>query len=583
MPRDTYLRKVLGDEQLSQLRQSTVLMVGAGGIGCELLKNLMLSGFGTVHIVDLDTITLSNLNRQFLFRQTDIDKSKSVTIKRAVEQFNFHGCHTVSHHGNIMDTDMFPVEWWLQFNYIFNALDNLEARRYVNRMALLLDKPVMESGTTGFDGYVQPIFPHKTECFDCQPKVTPKTFPVCTIRSTPSRPIHCITWAKEFLFQQLFDVEEGSLAADLANATSDAAELANLMRELNELAELKSKIGTGGGVFKEMVKKIFQVDIERLSAIDSLWKHRQRPEPLAQAVVDQLEATVVIVPLDTQVWTVLQNLAVLKRATTKLEGRLQGETKFITFDKDDEDTLEFVAAAANLRSLIFHIEMLSQFDIKQIAGNIIPAIATTNAIILGFLNIEALNYLRRANRDDAAMVFISIRPNKYVTSAALEPPKPTCASCSVARSTCRIDLGATLEQFVASIKTQYGYPGDISIILGKSRLVYDFDFEDNLDKTLGKIGFGHGESVLIQDEEDALENLELQIIATGESQLPEIKLRQKVVADTGEPTAEEAATDIVASTSTGDLIESDKAFETILVDEEVEEPASKKRKRDDDE
>lgn len=61
--------------------QSKVLMVGAGGIGCELLKNLVLTGFGEIHIVDLDTIDLSNLNRQFLFRHEHIKKSKAVVSK----------------------------------------------------------------------------------------------------------------------------------------------------------------------------------------------------------------------------------------------------------------------------------------------------------------------------------------------------------------------------------------------------------------------------------------------------------------------------------------------------------------------
>lgn len=53
-------------------------MVGAGGIGCELLKNLVFTGFGEIHIVDLDTIDLSNLNRQFLFRHEHIKKSKAL-------------------------------------------------------------------------------------------------------------------------------------------------------------------------------------------------------------------------------------------------------------------------------------------------------------------------------------------------------------------------------------------------------------------------------------------------------------------------------------------------------------------------
>jgi ubiquitin-like 1-activating enzyme E1 B len=71
-----------------------------------------------------------------------------------------------------------------------------------------------------------------------------------------------------------------------------------------------------------------------------------------------------------------------------------GPPPVITFDKDDEDTLDFVAASANLRSIVFGIETKSRFDIKQMAGNIIPAIATTNAIVAGLCVLQSFKVLR---------------------------------------------------------------------------------------------------------------------------------------------------------------------------------------------
>jgi len=61
-----------------------------------------------------------------------------------------------AHHANIKDPE-FNVKWFEGFNVVFNALDNLEARRHVNKMCLSADVPLIESGTTGFDGQVQVI------------------------------------------------------------------------------------------------------------------------------------------------------------------------------------------------------------------------------------------------------------------------------------------------------------------------------------------------------------------------------------------------------------------------------------------
>lgn len=537
-------------------------MVGAGGIGCELLKNLVLTQYGEIHIVDLDTITLSNLNRQFLFRPKDIDKSKSLTVVKAVEEFNYHNSKLIPHHGNIMDTEQFPMSWWNQFNYVFNALDNLEARRYVNKMCLFLKKPLMESGTTGYDGQVQPIFPNYSECFECQAKATPKTFPVCTIRSTPSQPVHCITWAKEFLFCQLFDEVSPSTTSGsneeqrkkLESETDDKQEIENMVTETNELNGLRQLIKDPSltkrqEFIKHMIIKIFKVDIERLLLIDSLWKSRTKPIPLEydEEFSGELHELLShndnesILKKDTQIWSILENLYVLHKSSESLQRRLNESEPFIPFDKDDEDTLNFVVAAANLRSSIFHIETKSKFDIKQIAGNIIPAIATTNAIISGFSCLESLDYFKDVNptkdfsrvMKDASTVFVSIRPNKYITSASLVEPASQCPNCSLSRGLLNInnnDLASwTLQDLVDRLVAKYKYGEDISVILGNSKLIYDVDFDDNLSTKLNEVnGFKNGELLLIQDDTDQLDNLELYInIDDSESQFPHIVLGQK--------------------------------------------------------
>ncbi|PWW77718.1 hypothetical protein C7212DRAFT_350897 [Tuber magnatum] len=502
-------------------------MVGAGGIGCELLKNLVLTGFGEIHIVDMDTIDLSNLNRQFLFGMQHIKKSKSMVAKETAGKFN-PNVKLEAHHANIKDSE-FNIKWFKGFNVVFNALDNLEARRHVNKMCLSADVPLIESGTTGFDGQVQVIKQGKTECYDCTHKTTPKSFPVCTIRSTPSQPIHCIVWAKSYLLVEIFGTsEESSPDVDPTEDSENSREIANLKREAEELKNIREKMDSPDFT-ATVFNKVFKDDINRLRSMDEMWKSRKPPEALDHQTVSDEAGSIgaKVSKNDQKIWSLAENYAMFEDSLRRLAERaldmkrdqVEDEAApIITFDKDDEDTLDFVAASANLRSLVFGINVKSKFDIKQMAGNIIPAIATTNAITAGLCVLQAFKVLRD-DLSSARTVFLSRSADRAFSTEKPSPPNPACGVCSVARTTIEADIErATLGNLVGNVlRDGLGYGEEITVMT--SQLLYDCDFDDNVDRTLKELGFSEETFITVVDDEDE-PRINLEVLVTN-NQLPE--------------------------------------------------------------
>lgn len=176
-------------------------MLGAGGLGCEILKNLACSGFKDIHVIDMDTIDLSNLNRQFLFRPQDIGKSKAQVAASYVMK-RFRGVTITPYFGKLQDKD---DDYYMKFSLIISGLDSIEARRWINaKLVQLVDveipdslKPLIDGGTEGFRGQAKVIFPTFSACYECSLDTLSgtTTYPMCTIANNPRLPEHCIEYS----------------------------------------------------------------------------------------------------------------------------------------------------------------------------------------------------------------------------------------------------------------------------------------------------------------------------------------------------------------------------------------------------
>jgi len=198
-----------GDETKEFLQKDCkILIIGAGGLGCDLVKNLALSGFKNIHIIDMDTIDTSNLNRQFLFRDTDVGKSKSQTAAEFVNN-RVPGVTVTPHMCAIQEKN---DDFYRSFNIVICGLDSVEARRWINSQLISLCArsedgevdlstmiPYIDGGTEGFKGQARVILPRMTSCYECTLDLLPPqvTYPMCTLAATPRLPEHCIEYVLE--------------------------------------------------------------------------------------------------------------------------------------------------------------------------------------------------------------------------------------------------------------------------------------------------------------------------------------------------------------------------------------------------
>ena len=147
-----------------KVESARVLVVGAGALGNEVIKNLVLMGIGHIFIVDFDTIELANLSRSVLYRESDSGREKAEVAAARVKDLN-PGVHVQYLHGDI--TTQLGLGVFRRMDVVIGCLDNREARLAVNRFCYWMNKPWVDGAIQEFLGLVRVFVPGKGACFEC--------------------------------------------------------------------------------------------------------------------------------------------------------------------------------------------------------------------------------------------------------------------------------------------------------------------------------------------------------------------------------------------------------------------------------
>lgn len=260
--------------------------------------------------------------------------------------------------------------------------------------------------------------------------------------------------------------DDGGAAADAeADGEPDAidAELHKQFEEdKNYLRSIKASAGDSSENFIRFVfHKIFHADVLSLASMKHMWKDKKQPSPMifndvleGKFVDDGNQEVTEGVLEDQKVWSLQQCAQKFLSAAVALHQMVSREDAVpLSWDKDEDLHLDFVVAAANLRAGQFGIPRQSRWTVKSEAGNIIPAIATTNAIVGGLIVTEAVKVLAGKHADlKSTYVYKQPQRKKYLLPTEPDPKNPACYVCNETYISLKVDTDkTTLQYFINEI------------------------------------------------------------------------------------------------------------------------------------
>ncbi|HSM85149.1 MAG TPA: ThiF family adenylyltransferase [Candidatus Limnocylindrales bacterium] len=156
--------RLIGWWDQEKIRRTRLLVIGAGALGNEILKNLALLGFASIVIVDLDSIDATNLSRSILYRAADVGRRKADVAAEAVKNiFPEASVHPIT--ANVVHGLGLGLFGWADM--VLAGLDNREARLWINRACWKMDRPWIDGAIEGINGVARVFLPGTPPCYEC--------------------------------------------------------------------------------------------------------------------------------------------------------------------------------------------------------------------------------------------------------------------------------------------------------------------------------------------------------------------------------------------------------------------------------
>lgn len=462
---------VYGKNLQNKLFNTNIFIIGAGALGCEYLKLFATMGISVnknkkIIVTDNDNIELSNLNRQFLFRKCHMGKSKSkIACQEILKINNDINCEDKQNLVSIDTEDIYDENFWKSQDFVINAVDNIEARKYIDYQCTLFNKILIDSGTEGTKANLQLIIPKKTKCYNDTHIYgeQKRNIPMCTLRQFPSTIEHCIEWSKG-KFNTFFYDDIKALQKLIKNPHDYLQKIENeenkflILKKMKILLEIKleKNIKKCKELSKYTFLKLFNYDIQNIINMfpkdyknkdnTYFWSGAKKfPNVINFDINDEKSlkfieyySKILLHALDIKsneykdsnnnLFSSMDdisesisnlNLKNIEEVILSLAKNINSNSIIPeNFDKDHDSNnhINFIYICSNLRARNYQIEECDKLKVKLIAGKIIPAVSSTTSSITGYVASQIYTLLYSNDINLLKEIRFNIATNSYFIS-----------------------------------------------------------------------------------------------------------------------------------------------------------------------